>query len=256
MIQATPQISPSESSSGLQEDFSKLKYEIGATEGRLAPLASIGSCSALSSIAESENRSLGSDSVFMNETLEEDDTDKDQNEEVLSSPKSEDDCTNKKYRIIPTMSSSSDTPVRKRRYSDSNALKMVADGARALPIVTNLVSNATNQITSTSLYRSKHQPASSSSSSTSAISYSDSPSTSSEKQRSGVFSRIAIIDVSESPTKTDVGKRLVINERMHLSKSEPKTINVLPEDPSTSNLKTLSLKDLMPSKLWNKETLF
>ena len=236
----------------MQEDFRK---QTGIAEGRLAPLASIGSCSAISSIAESE-RSIGSDSVFINETIEEDDTDKDQNEEVLSSPKSEQDCTNKKYRIVPTMSSSSESHVRTRRYSDSSALKTVVDGARALPIVTNLVSNATNQITSTSLYRSKHHPADSSSSTSLASDFSISTSSSSEKQRSGVFSRIAIIDVGESPTKTDVEKKFAIKERTHLSKSEPETINALSANPSTNNLKTLSLKDLIPSKLWNKETLF
>jgi hypothetical protein len=217
VIQATPQISPSESSSGLQEDCSKFENQMaGIAERRLAPLASIGSCSAISSIAESENRSLGSDSVFINNgTIEEDDTDKDQNEEELSSTKSEQDCTNKKYRIVPADICASDNQHgQTRRFSDSSTLRTVVDGARALPIVTNLVSNASNQITSTSLlYRNKHTVVDSSNSSTSLGSdFSASASTSSEKHRSGVFSRIAIIDVGESPTKTDDDKKIVVKK--------------------------------------------
>lgn len=257
VIQATPQISPSESSSTLQEDHSSQSINV---EHRLAPLASIGSCSVISSI-ESENRSVGSDSVFItNETLEEDDTDKDQNEEELSSAKSVQDCTNKKYSIVsvPRHNSCfviSGNRIQNRRFSDSGMLDTVADrnSVSLFPIVTNIANNANNKIT-TSLYDKRLFYESSSSTSLSS-NFSYSISTSSDKQRKGIFSRITIIDTNKSPVKSEVNKLTKTNLTSQLSKSEPKTINTSPEHLAT-DLKTLSLKNLLNAGLWSKETLF
>lgn len=257
VIQATPQISPSESSSTLQENQSSRSVNV---EPRLAPLASIGSCSVISSI-ESENRSVGSDSVFItNETIEEDDTDKDQNEEELSSAKSDQDFTNKKYSIVPVPRHNScfvisGNRILNRRFSDSEMLDTAAERTNVslFPIVTNMANNANNQIT-TSLYDKRlFYESSSSTSSSSDFSYSIS--TSSDKQRKGIFSRITIIDTNKSPVKSEVNKLTKTNFKFQLSKSEPKTINTSSEY-LTTDLKTLSLKNLLNAGLWSKETLF
>lgn len=257
VIQPTPQISPSESSSGLQED-NQFSEHLSRTDGKLAPLASIGSCSALSSI-ESENRSMGSDSVFItSDNIEEDDTDKELNEEDLSSAKSDQDCTNKKYRIVPTTNSCfviSGNPLfnSSRRFSDSTMqienLKNIP-----LPLVTNL--KRENNQTITSICNKNSSPSSSSSStSVSSNLCSSNNSTNSDARKKGIFSRIAIIDTS-SPKKTDKINKM---KKRLLSRSEPKTINTFKDHPAqiaTNNLKTLSLKNLVDSNLWTQETLF
>lgn len=264
MIQATPQISPCESSSGLLDDQCMVSNQpLTLPERKLAPLASIGSCSAISSI-DSENRSMGSDSVFMNnENVEDDDdTDKDQNDEELLSSKSDQDCTNKKYRIIPTTELSNcfvmpKNKIPNRRFSDSGMqLCRNVDKANVslFPIVTNLASHASSQIT-TSLYNKSRMPDECSSSNTSlSSSFSYSNSLSSDKRKRGAYSRIAVIDMTTTslPIKTD---RINTKTKLSLSKSEPKTINTFCDN-SIKNLRTLSLKNLMKSKIWSKETLF
>ncbi|XKL66834.1 hypothetical protein PGB90_010254 [Kerria lacca] len=264
VIQATPQISPCESSSGLLDDQCMVSNQpLTLPERKLAPLASIGSCSAISSI-DSENRSMGSDSVFMNnENVEDDDdTDKDQNDEELLSSKSDQDCTNKKYRIIPTTELSNcfvmpKNKIPNRRFSDSGMqLCRNVDKANVslFPIVTNLASHASSQIT-TSLYNKSRMPDECSSSNTSlSSSFSYSNSLSSDKRKRGAYSRIAVIDMTTTslPIKTD---RINTKTKLSLSKSEPKTINTFCDN-SIKNLRTLSLKNLMKSKIWSKETLF
>lgn len=253
VIQPTPQISPSESSSGLQEDI--FSDRLTNKEGKLAPLASIGSCSAISSI-ESENRSLGSDSVFItSENIEEDDTDKEANEEDLSSAKSDQDCTNKKYRIVPTTNSCfviSGNPLfnSNRRFSDSHMQNLEKFKNSPLPIVTNLMQTNNQTITSVC---SKNSSSSSSSTSLSS-NFCSSNSTTSDARKKGIFSRIAIIDTS-SPKKTD---KIIMNKKRLLSKSEPVTINFKDSQGQSkvTNLKTLSLKNLVDSDRWTQETLF
>lgn len=304
VIEATPQISPCESSSGLQDEHRFGTYSTLGRDGqsalpgperRLAPLASIGSCSALSSI-DSENRSMGSDSVFINnDIVDEDDTDKDQNEEELSSSAKSDqheDCTNKKYRILPPATCCEEGSISNslaiintagsqdhRRFSDPSlqiccSAKSSDDtkssAVSVLPIVTNLAGHAAaSSQTTTSIYhamvrkdssRSRSASGSSSSSSTSLSSHfsrSNSTTSSAGRKRAtgGVYSRIAIIDVSGSSLKNDVHPVMPAKKKLFLSKSEPKAIYKF-SNHSIKEMRTLSLKNLDRSKSWNKETLF
>lgn len=303
VIEATPQISPCESSSGLQDEHRfgtcstfgvAVQSVIPCAERRLAPLASIGSCSAISSI-DSENRSMGSDSVFINnDVADEDDTDKDQNEEELSSSvKSDphDDCTNKKYRILPPAtccgeSSSGNSVVviaagsqeDHRRFSDPSVQVCCStkssDNTKSstvsmLPIVTNLAGHAAaSSQTTTSIYhamvpkdssrsRSGSGSSSSSTSLSSHFSRSNSTTSSAVKRRStgGIYSRIAIIDVSGASVKDDAHQMSPAKKKLFPSKSEPRAIYKFSSQ-SIKDMRSLSLKSLDRCENWNKETLF
>lgn len=200
---------------------------------------------------------MGSDSVFItSENVEEDDTDKEFNEEDLSSAKSEQDCTNKKYRIVPTTNSCfviSGNPLfnSTRRFSDSNMQNFENLKNIPLPIVTNLMQANNQTITSVC-----NKTSSSSSSSTSLSSnFCSSNSTNSDVRKKGIFSRIAIIDTS-SPKKTD---KIIKMKKRLLSKSVPMTMNTFRDRPTQStseNLKTLSLTNFVDTDLWTQETLF
>lgn len=237
---------------------------------------------------------MGSDSVFINNDIaDEDDTDKDQNEEELSSSaKSDqhDDCTNKKYRILPPAtcceesSSSNSLAISNaassqdhRRFSDPSlqiSLAKISDDTKSsavsmLPIVTNLAGHAAaSSQTTTMIYHAmapkdsnRSRSASSSSSSNTSLSshFSRSNSTTSSAGRKratgGVYSRIAIIDVSGSSVKNDVCPVMPAKKKLFLSKSEPKAIYKF-SNHSIKEMRTLSLKNLDRSESWNKETLF
>lgn len=209
------------------------------------------------------DRSMGSDSVFLHNDNE-DDTDKDQNEDDLSSNtrSDHDDCTNKKYRLIANR-----FQTRGHRFSDPSITTAGQEKPSLFPIVTNLASHATSHIT-TQLYNPHSEmifeSGSSNSSSTNlpsdrsrTRSRSNSNSTSSEKpaarRLTGVPSTIAIINVNETPVES--GKNEMMKKRLSLSKSEPKTMHETSKADAADELRTLSLRNLS-SRIWNKETLF